>query len=223
MNKKTKVLLKENNEFEKDNLSERSKNVMTDIVCYLRGSDLSEYNQEIVRRDINCMISDGEKRGETPELVVGTEYQEFCDEIIKSFPKRTMGEKVIEYVNTLTVSVSVIAFIWLIGKVIQAMMSGTSVFFLHISMGEIVGNVIAVIEAELAFKHITHRVFLESYQVKSEFKKFLCLWLELMVLIIIPMCFYVLLNSPTFLVSLPVAVGFIVLPLLLGYILDLVD
>lgn len=83
MNKKTKMLLKENNAFEKDNLSEHSQNVMTDIVCYLRGSDLSEYNQEVVRKDINYMIADGEKRGETVEIVVGTEFQNFCDEIIQ--------------------------------------------------------------------------------------------------------------------------------------------
>lgn len=99
MNKKTRALLTENNRFEEEHLSKHSKKVMTNIVCYLRGSDLSEYNQEIVRKDINYMLADGEERGESAEGIVGTEYQSFCDEIVKSFPSRTTSEKIISNIN----------------------------------------------------------------------------------------------------------------------------
>ena len=43
MNKKTKLLLKENNKLEKT-LTKESINVLTDIVVYLRGSNISEYS-----------------------------------------------------------------------------------------------------------------------------------------------------------------------------------
>jgi DNA-binding ferritin-like protein (Dps family) len=223
MNKKTKMLLNENNKFEKYNLSEHSKNVMTDIVCYLRGSDLSEYNQEVVRRDIDYMLSDGEKRGETAEIVVGREYQAFCDEIIKSFPKRTIAEKIISNVNEMTIAISVIAFIWLFGKVVVSIIEMSSVFYLQITMGEIIGNIIAVIEAKIIFNHITRKVFVESNIEKDKFKNFLHSWFKLTLLMIIPVCFYVFLKSPSFPIVMPVAVSIVLIPLLIGYILDKVE
>ena len=223
MNKKTKILLKENNKFEYNNLSEHSKNVMTDIVCYLRGSDLSEYNQEVVRRDIDYMLSDGETRGETAELVVGREYQAFCDEIVKSFPKRTTAEKIISNINDITSAISVIAFIWLFVKVTQSIVEGNSIFRLQITMGEIIGNIIAVIEAKIIFNYITHKAFNESYIKKNKIKYFLHSWLKLTLLVVIPVCFYVFLKSPSFLIGMPVAISMVLIPLLIGYILDKVE
>jgi DNA-binding ferritin-like protein (Dps family) len=223
MNKKTKMLLKENNKYEDNNLSEHSKNVMTDIVCYLRGSDLSEYNQEVVRRDIDYMLSDGEKRGETAELVVGREYQAFCDEIVKSFPKRTTAEKIISNINDITSAISVIAFIWLFVKVTQSIVEGTSIFYLQITMGEIIGNIIAVIEAKIIFNYITRKAFNESYIKKNKMKYFLHTWLKLTLLVVIPVCFYVFLKSPSFPIVMPVAISMVLIPLLIGYILDKVE
>lgn len=218
MNKKAKMLLDENNEFEKYSLSEHSKNFMTDIVCYLRGSDLSEYDQEVVRKDINYMLSDGEKRGETAELVVGRDHKVFCDEILKSFPKRTIAEKIITKVNGITFATSIIAFIWLLGKVIQSIVEGSSIFNLHITMGEIIGNIITVVEAEIVFRYITRRVFVESDITKNKFKNFLYPGLKLTILIIIPVCFYVFLKSPSFPIIMPVAVSIVLIPLFIGYI-----
>jgi DNA-binding ferritin-like protein (Dps family) len=223
MNKKTKMLLNENNKFEKYNLSEHSKNVMTDIVCYLRGSDLSEYNQEVVRRDIDYMLSDGEKRGETAELVVGREYQAFCDEIVKSFPKRTIAEKIISNVNDITSAISIIAFIWLFIKVTQSIVEWTSIFYLQITMGEIIGNIIAVIEAKIIFNYITRKVFDETNIKKNKIKYFLHSWLKLTLLLIIPVCFYVFLKSPSFPIVMPAALSIVLIPLLIGYILDKIE
>lgn len=45
MNKKTKLLLKENNKLQRS-LSKDSISVLTDIVVYLRDSNISEYHQE---------------------------------------------------------------------------------------------------------------------------------------------------------------------------------
>lgn len=223
MNKKTKMLLKENNKFEDNNLSEHSKNVMTDIVCYLRGSDLSEYNQEVVRRDIDYMLSDGETRGETAELVVGRDYQAFCDEIVKSFPKRTTSEKIISNINDITSAISVIAFIWLFVKVTQSIVEGNSIFHLQITLGEIIGNIIAVIEAKVIFNYITRKTFNEFNIKENKMKFFFHSWLKLTLLMIIPVCFFVFLRSPSFPIVMPVAVCIVLIPLLIGYILDKVE
>jgi DNA-binding ferritin-like protein (Dps family)/putative flippase GtrA len=223
MNKKTKLLLKENNKFEDNNLSEHSKNVITDIVCYLRGSDLSEYNQEVVRRDIDYMLFDGETRGETAELVVGRDYQAFCDEIVKSFPKRTTAEKIISNINDITSAISVIALIWLFIKVTQSIVEGNSIFHLQITLGEIIGNIIAVIEAKVIFNYITRKTFDVANMKENRMKYFFQSWLKLTLLVIIPVCFYISLKSPSFPIVMPVAVCIILIPLLIGYILDKVE
>lgn len=83
MNQRTKSLLQENNQTEKQ-LSDASQQVLTDIVVYLRTAPISMYRQEIVRRDITRMLLDGEARGDNASSVIGNDYQAFCDSVIAS-------------------------------------------------------------------------------------------------------------------------------------------
>lgn len=48
MNKKTKELNRLNNELDK-RVSAESQEAFTDMICYLRGANISEYHQETVR------------------------------------------------------------------------------------------------------------------------------------------------------------------------------
>ena len=88
MNKLAKELLKRNNSREKA-ISDDSKEIYTNMVVYLRGSDLTEYNQEVVREDIIELIIDGQQRGDDIQKVMGGGYKEICDEIIEAMPKKT--------------------------------------------------------------------------------------------------------------------------------------
>ena len=68
MRKKTKRLLEENNQAEAA-LNEQGKKLLTDIVVYLRGSRITTWEQEQVRRDITQMLLDAQARGEQAEAV----------------------------------------------------------------------------------------------------------------------------------------------------------
>ena len=92
MNKKTKAILRENNELEK-RLSKEADRVLTDIVVYLRQADVNEYNQELARRDITNMLIEGEARGENAAAVIGGDYKAFCDAVIAELPKKTKKEQ----------------------------------------------------------------------------------------------------------------------------------
>ena len=70
MRKKTKLLLEENNRAE-EALSEKGRELLTDIVVYLRGSRISTWEQEQVRRDITQMLRDAEARGASLGLCPG--------------------------------------------------------------------------------------------------------------------------------------------------------
>lgn len=225
MNQKTKILLKENNQFEQKNLSKESQNIMTDIVCYLRGSELTEYNQEIVRRDINDMIAEGERRGETAESVIGRDYQGFCEDIIKSFPKRTVAEKVLTAINQSTPAMSIILFIWLISKIVEVVIRKESIYNLHMTLGELLGNGILVVEAVIILKFITRMIFTNRIDStrKLGIKKSLFLWLFLTAFIAVPVLLQTLIKSPSFLIVLPLAIILVLLPLLIGLVLDRVE
>ena len=69
MRKKTKRLLEENNQAEAA-LNEQGKKLLTDIVVYLRGSRITTWEQEQVRRDITQMLLDAQARGEQAEAVI---------------------------------------------------------------------------------------------------------------------------------------------------------
>lgn len=70
MSREAKALKKENNELEKQ-LSKETEDIQTDMVVYIRSANISELDQERVRRDITQMLIDGEARGESAADVIG--------------------------------------------------------------------------------------------------------------------------------------------------------
>ena len=220
MNKKTKALLNENNAYDEKYLSESCRNVMTDIVCYLRGSNLSEYHQETVRRDIHYMLVDGESRGETPEVIIGGDYQQFCDEIIRSFPEPTWSEKLRREVHEITFSFSILALIWLVGKLVEGFIKNTSLFQLSLTLGELIGGLIIVVAVNFIVNDLTRNVFLKSNASDKKHKNAFLLWAKLTVLLTTPILCILFLKSPAFSIYLPIAVGIIIMLLVVGFILE---
>ena len=85
--KKCRELLKINNKLEKGILKENNE-LYTDMIVYIRGSEMTNYDQELVRGDLIQMIIDGQNRGDNIENVIGENYKNICDEIIETMPKR---------------------------------------------------------------------------------------------------------------------------------------
>lgn len=98
MNKQTKELLNRNNELDKK-LSSGNQEVLTDFICYLRGSNISQYNQEVIRQDLLEMVLSAQERGEDIRTVIGEDYKEFCDNIIASIPPATLKERILDFID----------------------------------------------------------------------------------------------------------------------------
>lgn len=64
MNSKTKKLNKQNNILDRQ-ISKKNQSIFTDMICYLRGSNISEYDIEVVRQDLTEMVLSAQKRGES--------------------------------------------------------------------------------------------------------------------------------------------------------------
>jgi DNA-binding ferritin-like protein (Dps family) len=98
MNKKTKELNKQNNKLD-NQISAENQEAFTNIVCYLRGANISEYDQEVVRQDLTEMVLSAQKRGEDIRAVIGEDYKDFCDNVIANLPPKTTIKKVTDFLD----------------------------------------------------------------------------------------------------------------------------
>lgn len=191
MNKQTKKLNQFNNELDKQ-IHTENQEAYTDIVCYLRGADISEYNQEVIRQDLLDIILSAQKRGETIQSVIGADYKDFCDDIIANLPPRNRKEKAFEFFDIIFYSLSILSVINIImadetialiynfatGKVLSYMIS--------ISVGNIVSAILIIIMAMMTVRVITKNSFQIGKKEKISTLKafFLCIGILIVFLFI---------------------------------------
>lgn len=214
MNKRTKKLLKENNEFEK-NLNEKNIKVIKDIVVYLRGCDISEYHQEEVRRDIMQMIFDGEKRNEDINIIIGEDYKTFCDEIVSAFPARSKKDKFIDWSSEILLSFSILSLIWFFSSIISAFSGKTSITSLPITLGFAINSILISLISSTFVRFICKTSFNKNVKFEK-IKTFLVAWILLFIT-------FVIFNFlRTELLRIPFYVGLllIILPFILSKILN---
>ncbi len=108
--KKTKMLNRRNNELDKK-VNPENNEVMTNLVCYLRAANISDYHQETIRQDLLEMFLSAQERGESIQTVIGEDYQVFCDEVIANTPKKTKKEKALDLIDTVFLCVAILAAI----------------------------------------------------------------------------------------------------------------
>lgn len=107
MTRKTRMLQKENNRLDAQ-IWEENQEKFTDMICYLRGSDLSDYEIESVRRDLTEMVLEAQERGEGIDAVIGGDEKEFCDSVIETLPKKTPKQKLVEKLDMICLCLSIL-------------------------------------------------------------------------------------------------------------------
>ncbi|TCK89145.1 hypothetical protein EDC19_2563 [Natranaerovirga hydrolytica] len=161
MNKLTKELMKKNN-IKDQAILEENEEIYTNMVVYLRGSDLTEYNQEMVREDIIELIIEGQRRGDNIQKVMGSRYKETCDEIIAAMPKKTKKEKIVEYVghslNALWILGVILTFRNFIVDLILKRFENNFIF----TVGDMITTLAIIVMAQLIVKYITKSVWKEK-------------------------------------------------------------
>lgn len=175
MKKETKELLKKNNENEK-NILEENDEIYTNMVVYLRGANISEYNQEKVREDLIAMIVDGQERGDDIQKVIGENYKEICDEIIAEIPKKTVKENVM-YALMLTLDI-----VWIVGvisviKTLIIMLAKNSKDMTFVfSLGDLISWGMIVFVAYLVVYYICSTTFREKERETNKVLSFIIIW-----------------------------------------------
>jgi len=173
MNKQTKELLKENNTREKA-IFDENQEIYTNMIVYLRGSDLSEYDQEVVRADIIELILDGQQRGDNIEKVMGGRYKEICDEIIAAMPQKTKKDKVIDFLSVSLNALWILGIIALAKNLITGLISKAGFDFI-LTVGDIINGLAIILIANGVVWYITKTALNEKKE--SKVVSFLKSWL----------------------------------------------
>lgn len=111
MSKRTRMLRNESEQMS-EKISKDGRKVLEDMTLYIRGVDISVYDQERVCRDITQMILDGEQRGDPASSVIGEDYKVFCDSVLEEIPRLTAGQKVMMTIRDMCGAMAVLSLLW---------------------------------------------------------------------------------------------------------------
>ena len=117
-----RTLRQENNARERA-LSRESQREMTDVVVYLRGQDLSPLDQEEIRRDILEMVWEAEARGRPWPKWWGRTTGPLPGDC-SCGARRSRRVRMAAAVEELLPALSVLLGIWLVKKVVEALLRG---------------------------------------------------------------------------------------------------
>lgn len=158
MSKRTKELLRDNNAWEKENLSAENQQLMTNIVTYIRSAAISEYEQELVRRDVMAMLAAGEREGRSAEEVIGDDAQAFCDEVIAALPPRPAGERALDALRTGLLAFVVLALCWSVFSAVDAIAEQHWPYF-PLTVGDVISQALIFVTVFIIFRGISHHTF----------------------------------------------------------------
>ncbi len=174
-----KELMKKNNEREKEIL-ECNDEIYTDMIVYLRCSDITEYNQELVREDLINMIIDGQNRGDDIKKVMGGNYKDICDEIIESMPKKTKLQKVMTAIGTSITASWIVGIIYVFKQILFNLAKGNEEWNFVLSVGDIINAVLIIFFANLIVKYVCKNAFKRENKVKEFIKD----WIASVILLV---------------------------------------
>lgn len=212
MNKLTKKILKKNNN-RSEAISEENDKIYTDMIVYLRSSNLTQYNQELVREDIIELILEGQQRGDNIQKVMGGRYKEICDEIIDIMPKKTTKDKVIEFIEMSFSVLWILGLIDVISNLINALVSKTREFNFIWTVGDIMTVIIIIILSNGIVQFITKTALDEKGKKNKRvelIKAWIVLSLSFVAILLLKIYFdTVLVNIPLFIAIIIVLIIFI--------------
>lgn len=211
MRKKTKALLEENNQVGKS-LSAESQKLLTDIVVYLRGSRISTWEQEEVRRDITQMLLDAEARGEKAEAVIGPDPRKFCDSILAELPPMPKWESLLCTLRDGMLSAAILSAIWFGFGVISGLTKTGSWPELTLTIGQLISGIGILLIACGVVYWICRRSFSVG-QKKGP-------WVLLFLVLFMVFCAEIFLRQPVAALPLPAAACVVIVLFVVYKLLD---
>ena len=218
MNKRTKKLKNESEQMA-EKLSKDGRQVLEDMVLYIRGVDISAYDQERVRRDITQMIVDGEQRGESASSVIGEDYHVFCDSVLEEIPRLTAGHKVMLCVRDICGAMSVLALLY--GGLYLALAAGygdlnaVGPAYIEVALGKLLQFVIIAAAATW----IARIYYRDPY--KNRYKEYVRIIVSVGIVILLSLCAATALKQILFIIHTVFLVPIAIILLIIYKLLDM--
>lgn len=83
-------------------LNKENNNIVTNMILYIRSSNIKEYDMEIIIRDLYNIVLDAQDRNDNIENVIGSDYKVFCDNIILEANVRSKKQSILYNISILT-------------------------------------------------------------------------------------------------------------------------
>lgn len=158
MSREARMLRNENNELEKQ-LDDKTNEILTNIVVYIRSANISDIDQETVRRDITQMLIDACVRGETADDVIGGDYKAFCDAIIAEIPKLSTKGRIMTAIRDILPALCLLIGIWAVFSVVEQIINGLPWYLTPVSVTDILGGAAMLALAFTVVVYITKNSF----------------------------------------------------------------
>lgn len=168
MSREAKKLLRKNNNSEKQIFKENEE-IYTNMIVYLRGADINEYNQEKVREDLIEMIVHGQERGDDIQKVIGDNYKEICDEIIDEMPKKTTKEKVMDVVEMTLDIIWILGFIAVIKTLINIVATDSKDMSFSFMLGDLISWCVIALIANVVVYYVCKTALKDNKNGNSKF------------------------------------------------------
>ena len=152
MNKR-KALQQQNNHYEKQ-LPEETRQILTDIVVYLKSFPISEYQVELIRLDITRMLLEGAARGASASEVLGEDYKEFCKGIVAELPPRTPLQTIAYHADILFLGLAILMPLWMVTGLLNSVQNGGSLIHVPVSSGTISATLIILVVSYAIVQYI---------------------------------------------------------------------
>lgn len=152
MSETTKQLMIENTKREKG-IAPENKEVYTNMIAYIRGSNLTDKNIEEIREDITEMLLDAQYRGDNIEQVFGENYKKICDEIIDALPKKTAKDHFLEIVDIILRCTWILGAIAFVMSIITDLASQQGLGRFNITNGQAISMVLIIL---LSYGFVTY-------------------------------------------------------------------
>lgn len=160
MSSKLEELRKLNNELD-EKINEENQPLFTDMICYIRSANISSLSQEMVRRDLSEMVLSAQSRGDNIADMIGGDFKEFCDEVIRNLSPRTAKEKWIDRFDIFFSCMSILGIISIVfsadfRKIIEDIIAKQPVNYnIGVSVGMITSIFVIMIAAVFIVDRIT--------------------------------------------------------------------
>lgn len=158
MNKLARKLRDENNELELG-LSRDADDLMTDIVVYIRSANISEINQEKVRRDIGQMLLEGERRGQSAAEIIGEDYKAFCDSVISEVPQLTPFQRALTLLRDALLGIIIMLAIWTVFAPLRQLASGEAWYIVTVRSSDVIEGAAIIVAAFFIVGYICRNSF----------------------------------------------------------------